>query len=109
MSSDSNLAVCREVAVFLRDVPYKKSKTILVNLLKAYDGKNRWYLEALGQAAKGKEETFYNELVKPKTKGVSDWSMGDALLAWRMQTQTSLNDLKQYITTNHLDLSHTGC
>ncbi|WP_075086632.1 hypothetical protein [Verrucomicrobium spinosum] len=45
MAGDSSMAVRREVALSLRDMPFSQCKGVLTQLLRAYDGKNRWALE----------------------------------------------------------------
>jgi putative membrane-bound dehydrogenase-like protein len=48
---DSDPAVRREIAVALREDTSTEMPTYWVSLAKRYDGKDRWYLEALGIAA----------------------------------------------------------
>jgi HEAT repeat protein len=55
---DPSPAVRREVAIALRDVPFDQCKDLLVKLTTAYDGTDRFYLEAVGIAADKKEEAL---------------------------------------------------
>jgi hypothetical protein len=64
MAADNSSFVRREVAVSLRDLPYEKTKSILLELMKNYDGEDRWYLETLGSALQGHESEIYPEVVK---------------------------------------------
>ena len=69
-------------------------------MAKGFDGRNRWYLEALGQASKGKEEQVYNELLHPEfPENHAEWRDYEKMLAWRMQTRASLDDLTKAIIT----------
>ncbi|MDP6915165.1 MAG: hypothetical protein QGF29_08675, partial [Verrucomicrobiota bacterium] len=56
MAGDKDPSVRREVALSLRDVPYAKAKRALAQVIDGYDGKNRWYLEAIGAASVGNED-----------------------------------------------------
>lgn len=60
---DPSLAVRREVAISLRDVPWDKSKELIEKLISNYDGEDPWYLEALGMALEGKEDIAYENLL----------------------------------------------
>lgn len=51
MSSDSDMGVLRELAIALREDTSKDHPTLWAKLAQRYDGKDRWYLEALGIAA----------------------------------------------------------
>ena len=56
-----NLFLQREIAVSLRGVPFQDCRLILEKLIDGYDGRNRYYLEALGVAFHGKEKQVYEE------------------------------------------------
>jgi putative membrane-bound dehydrogenase-like protein len=59
---DASPQVRREIAVLLQDVRTDGTLDSLVQLCKQYDGKDRWYLEALGIAARGRENALYARL-----------------------------------------------
>ncbi len=61
---DPSPRVRRAVAVALQDTPPEQSLPALVELCKGYDGHDRWYLEALGLGARGKENQLYARLRK---------------------------------------------
>jgi putative membrane-bound dehydrogenase-like protein len=50
--------VRRQIAIALRGA--SQEMELLVELAKQHDGKDRWYLEALGIGAGGNEDTFFN-------------------------------------------------
>jgi len=83
--SDASAAVRREAAVSLRDVPFTASRDLLIELARQYDGADRWYLEAFGIAATGKEAAIYPILLEHI--GHSDplaWDDRFAGIAWRL-------------------------
>ena len=92
LSRDPSPAVRREVALSLRDVPFERSRDMLLELASRYDGTDRWYLEALGTAASGKEEALYDALLA--SMGHADpvrWGTGFAHIAWRLHPSTSID------------------
>ena len=95
MAGDRDPSVRREVALSLRDVPYAKAKRALAQVIDGYDGKNRWYLEAIGAASVGNEDRVYDELVRPNHAKTSPAEWGDSVknLAWRLHTPQAIEDL----------------
>ncbi len=85
LAIDSSAAVRREVALYLRDVPFAQAKDILLTLAKGYDGKDRAYLEAWGIGAKHKEADVYAAL-KASAPGAdaAKWPASYANLIWRL-------------------------
>jgi putative membrane-bound dehydrogenase-like protein len=55
---DESMGLQREIALAMNYQPAEKAVPILVKLAEKFDGKDRWYLEALGIGAQGKEEAF---------------------------------------------------
>ena len=101
---DQHTAVKREVAVNLRDASYGDSKQILKEIVQAYDGKNRYYLEALGTAATGKEKEVYNELVRPNLPELTKWNDLHKSLAWRLRSSEALDDLMNCLIAQKPDI-----
>jgi hypothetical protein len=56
---DSSPQVRRELLVALRGTQSAYASELWVELAQQYDGKDRWYLEALGIAADGNEDEFF--------------------------------------------------
>ena len=97
-SKDSSPSVNRETALFFRDFDYAAIKVSLGKIIEKYDGRNRWYLEAIGTASTKKEGAVYNELVKPYLpQKFSEWESKHKNLAWRLRSQEALEDLKNVI------------
>ena len=85
LAKDPSLAVRREVALALRDVPLAQCQDITLDLAKGYDQKDRWYLEALGTACTNKESKVYPLLLKELGNPDStQWSERFAEIAWRL-------------------------
>jgi len=103
-SKDKSNAIKREVAVNLRDVSYEDSKQMLKRIVEAYDGKNRYYLEALGIAAKGKEKEVYKELLKPNLPSFEKWNDLHKSLAWRLRSIEALDDLMNCLINQKPDI-----
>ncbi|GAB3770680.1 hypothetical protein GCM10028818_08470 [Spirosoma horti] len=95
LSVDRNAAVRREVAIALRDVPFDECKYMLVNLVKGYDGQDRWYLDALGKAADGKEEALFFELRQTMPEDPTKWDQKTADIVWELHPPSAVDMLKK--------------
>lgn len=95
MAMDSSAFVRREVAISLRDLPYEKTKPILLQLIKTFDGEDRWYLESIGAATQGHESEIYPELLQTigENKPALQWNKRMAALAWRLHPVEAVHDL----------------
>lgn len=94
MSKDPDAAVRREVGIALRDVPYDQSFASTSNLIKAYDGKDPWMLEAIGTAADGKEDKVYMYVREAFKADPPNWTPQRANLAWRLHPSFAVEELK---------------
>ena len=95
MAGDNSPFMRREVAVSLRDLPYEKTKPILLELIKKYDGEDRWYLETLGSSLQGHEPDIYPELVKMFGEGkpATQWNKQMIGFAWRLHPAEAVKAL----------------
>jgi hypothetical protein len=59
LATDSSIAVRREVAISLRDIPLTRCRETLIQLASSYHGNDRWFLEALGIAFDGRQDEIY--------------------------------------------------
>ena len=95
LARDADAGVRREVALSMRDQPAASSLGILVDVARGYDGTDRYYLEALGTGATGKEPALYERL--HRELGVKDdpltWSPAFARIAWRLHVPAAVADL----------------
>jgi putative membrane-bound dehydrogenase-like protein len=101
---DSSPAVRREIALMLQDrsrmlPPYLTSEPVptsadridaIVTLAQQYDGRDRWYLEAIGIAARGREDAIY---AKMKSGTAANQSASAAGVIWVMRPKSALPDL----------------
>ncbi|HAE12562.1 MAG TPA: hypothetical protein DCG39_13065 [Opitutae bacterium] len=86
-------SVRREVAVSLKGASFSSCKKALEPLIDGYDGRNRYYLEALGVAFHGKEREVYEQLIRPLFPKPQQWQWKAKNLAWRLHTPESIRDL----------------
>ncbi len=94
--TDPSPGVRREVAVALRDHSWTEAGPLLLELAARFDGKDRYYLEALGLGCDGKEAAIYPELLRKM--GDADpinWSQVFATLVWRLHPVASVPALYQ--------------
>ena len=96
MAKDPSPAVRREVALAMRDIPFARAKDVLVAVARGYDGSDRYYLEALGTGATGKESQLYDVLATELGSQDSvNWSPSFANIAWRLHPAQSADDFTQ--------------
>jgi len=85
LATDSSPAVRREVGIAMRDVPFADAKDILLTLTKGYDGKDRFYLAAIGIGVSGKEAALYSALAATQTeKDATKWTPAYSNLVWKL-------------------------
>ncbi len=84
LSLDRSAAVRREVAVAVRDMPYRDCRYIIQNLVKGYDGQDRYYLNALGVAADGKQDYVFADLRPTLPENPANWDYRTANLVWEL-------------------------
>ena len=120
---DASPQVRREIAVLLQDhsrmlPPYLYTEQVqpsqewldaMTQLASQYDGKDRWYLEAIGIAARGREDALYarlksqhagksNAVFKPGSPARVLCALGWNQLVWELRPKTALPDLVAAIT-----------
>src|SRR5205085_5027855 len=62
MATDADAGVRRELILALRNLPTTQVGAVLKDLARTWDGRDRWYLEALGLALEGRDGAFLAEL-----------------------------------------------
>ncbi len=104
LAEDKSPAVRREVALAMRNESYEKSKTILTRIAEQFDGKDRWYLEALGTGCAKKEKQMYallrNKIGSPALK----WDARFEGIAWRLHQPLAIKDFRQRAMSTELNL-----
>ncbi len=68
---DPSPQVRRECAIALRYEPSKQAAVLWAELARQHNGRDRWYLEALGIGAHGQEDRYFSAWMK---KAGSDWN-----------------------------------
>jgi putative membrane-bound dehydrogenase-like protein len=76
LAKDADAGVRRELILALRDVPTAGAGPALKSLARAWDGQDRWYLEALGLALKNREPGFLAQLFDGRLYG--DLALADS-------------------------------
>lgn len=93
--NDSSPQVRREVAIALRGDNSPKAAEIWTNLATQYDGKDRWYLEALGISATGNWDLYFGTWKKKVGK---DWkSEANKNIVWRSRSKDALPMIAELI------------
>ncbi len=72
LATDPDAGVRREVILALRTLPTDPAGGLLKTLAASWDGQDRWYLEALGLALRGREPAFLAEVFDGKLYGPMD-------------------------------------
>ena len=106
MARDASSAVRREVALAMRDLSGTDSVEVLATVAEGFDGTDRWYLEAVGTGASGKEQELYQRI--SKSLGSSDpekWSQAFERLAWRLHVPQTIGAFKTRALSNALSTS----
>ncbi len=103
LADDSSPAVRREVLAMLRGMKFEEISAPLKKLIAGYDGKNRWYLEAIGSVADDFPELVYDSLIKPQQTDPKSWSERQKLLAWRVRSPQALEDLAACLLAQNVD------
>ena len=93
---DSSAQVRREAAIALRHSQSPDAPKLWAQLAKQHDGKDRWYLEALGIGADKQEEKFFAAWLD-EVKGNWDTAAGREIV-WRSRTAKSVPMLVKMIT-----------
>jgi len=89
---DASAQVRREIAVLLQHYPVEEAGEALQVLAQQYDGKDRWYLEALGLGMRDKESVMVQRLEEVFP---GEWDSRLGQLMWRLRARESLDRLSR--------------
>jgi putative membrane-bound dehydrogenase-like protein len=96
VAGETSPAVLREIALAMNYQPAETAVPILVELANKFDGEDRWYLEAIGIGAIGKEDAL---LAAWERDGKNKNGKAGEMLRWRlrmeMPAQARLDDTVQ--------------
>lgn len=104
LAKDSNPAVRRECAIALRHQKAPEAAELWASLADQYDGKDRWYLEALGVGADRQWDRYFAAYTKLHPKPMATAAEKD--IVWRARTDQAIPYLYQLITDDQLSLSN---
>lgn len=95
LAHDSDAQVRRECAIALRHNTSAQAAELWAELALQHDGKDRWYLEALGIGAQENEEKFFNRWLEVR----GDWNTpaGHDII-WRSRAPSSADYLAKLIS-----------
>lgn len=99
--NDNSTQVRREVALALRGSKSAEAPELWTKLAQQHDGKDRWYLEALGIGAEGQWDAFMEAYMQENNTKADSKSTRD--IVWRSRTSLSLPLLAGYISSHSID------
>jgi putative membrane-bound dehydrogenase-like protein len=94
---DESAAVRREGLLLLRDAPTARAKPLILELAKRYDGKDRFYLEAINIAL-GQDKARRDAVLGDFAKQFPQWNEQVASLIWGLNPPNVLPLLRQRLT-----------
>jgi putative membrane-bound dehydrogenase-like protein len=95
LAEDTSPQVRREVAIALRGIGTKEAASVWTRLANQYDGKDRWYLEALGISADGNWDLYFNAWLKDVGKEWNTPARRD--IVWRSRSKNAIPLLAELI------------
>ena len=99
--NDSSSQVRRTAAIALRHNSSPSAPVLWAELAAQYDGKDRWYLEALGISADKQWDSFFDAW---KQKAGSKWNSPEGRdIVWRSRAKAALPMLQQIIEDPNID------
>jgi putative membrane-bound dehydrogenase-like protein len=104
---DPSPAVRREALLLCRDVDPAKVKSLILELAKKYDGKDRFYLEAVGIAV-GQDKARRDVVLADFDKQFPGWNEQVAGLVWELRPPQILPRLEKQLTDAKLPAEQRG-
>ena len=89
LADDADPQVRRECALALHNLQTQGAADIWAKLAQEYDGKDRWYLEALGIGAEGQWDRFFTAWLKTAGENPIE-NAADRDIVWRARTKESI-------------------
>jgi putative membrane-bound dehydrogenase-like protein len=99
---DSSSAVHREALLALRRTDPVKAKERILELAKLYDGKDRFYLEAIGIAVGHHDKERRDIILKDFDQEFLDWNEKVADLVWELRPPSVLPTLGKRLTDDKI-------
>ncbi len=105
LANDASQQVRREVALAIRHKTSPEAAAIWTTLANQYDGKDRWYLEALGISADNQWDTFFaNYIAQAGEKWKTENAAKD--LVWRSRSTDNIFRLAELAKTEKENLRY---
>lgn len=104
MLENKDPQVRRELALALRHQKSPEAAKMWATLANQYDGKDRWYLEALGIGADGQWDAFFGEWLKSNPKPMETAQGRDII--WRARTGLSVPFLSKLAADQSVELKN---
>jgi putative membrane-bound dehydrogenase-like protein len=104
LADDKDAQVHRECALALRHNKSPQAAELWTRLAMQYDGKDRWYLEALGIGADGQWDLFFSAWLKKVKDPLQSQANHDII--WRARTDLAVPHLAQLASQQNVDLKN---
>ncbi len=104
LAQSTNAQVLRECAIALRRNTSAEAPALWAQLAAKHDGKDRWYLEALGIGAEGQWDTYFAAWLKQAGSDPIANAAGRDIV-WRSRTKESVPLLAKLASDSGTDLS----
>ena len=103
LKNDRSPQVRRDVAIAIRGIKSQEAANIWAELATQYDGKDRWYLEALGISSDPNADLYFDAWVKKVGK---DWNKpANHDIVWRSRSKSAMPLLASLIKeTNETEM-----
>jgi putative membrane-bound dehydrogenase-like protein len=101
VTKDSSAAVRREALLLLRDAEPGKVKDLILQLASAYDGNDRFYLEAVGIAV-GRDSGRRAIILDGFAKRFAEWNEATADLFWELEPPFDAERIAHLLTKPEL-------
>lgn len=92
MAKEGSPLIKRELALLLREEDWGETSEIYKELIKAYDGADPWYRNALGIGMKAHAETYFQENIAQLSP--ENWSPQIASLVWEWHPEVAVPALQ---------------
>lgn len=103
LANDSDVQVRRECALALHGTVSPDAANLWAELAQQYDGKDRWYLEALGIGAEGQWDSFFKAWLSKAGANPIGTDAGKNIV-WRSRSKESVNLLASLASDPGVDL-----
>src|SRR5262249_25530391 len=102
-----SIAVSREALLLLRDADPQQARSLILELARKYNGKDRFYLEAIGIAV-GHDKARRDVSLAAFEKQFPEWNDKVADLVWELQPPQLLPALEKRVTDSQLSPAQRG-